>query len=294
MPDTVLTQNPTPVWDEVITYPVPRREDVLPQANPPLPHGRFSASVGGQIRENSFTREWMGATNNGVAAGYSVDTLPGGGPPYIGIGAAGIGRFILGLDAMTANIDCGNGGAIPLAPGASYASKNRSWTLRWLMRSPLAAFAQRSGLVLMPSNNRSSVRWVDEPVAGLRQGGFGFVGDGAGDWQYASYDRAGALVLRESIVLPAHTATEWNLFELWITNTRVGAPATVEILFNGQLIATRDWQGTLLEPYSATLREYCYLPVICGGSIIAAAGGADFTEMECKKGRFTRLGLELL
>lgn len=287
MPIPVITQNPGIVWDYHVTLFYPRTTDVLP-TNPAMNFGRMLNSAGWQQREDSYKSEYSLFTNNSAAGAYFLRS-DAGGRPYMALSSAAAGRMMIGLDAMRAFVDIGTG--FVLAAGAEHSSAARVFWLKWLMQSPDATPDLRCGLILQPSNNQANNRWPDEPLPALRQGGFGFCGDGAGQWRYASYDRAAASLLREAVALPAHTLSEWNMCELLIISERRGIPATVEIWFNGALIGNRNWGGLLLEPLTAN--EWCFLPCIAGGSTGAGGGTANFSDVECRWGRFTRTGIEV-
>lgn len=283
MPLSTLVQTPGLVWDQVFTFPWPRYEDTHPQT-PGFPLSRFAMNVGGVQRENSYVWSYSTRTNNMTATNYAL-TAPTGGPSYFQINSAGIGTGIVGLDAMRCQTDIGTGFA--LAAGAEHSSDRRVWWLKWLMQSPTAAPDIRCGLVLTPANNGNVTRWVDNAAT---HGGAGFTGDGAGQWQYASYNRAGPGVVREVLALPAHVLTEWNMFELLVISERPGIPASLQVWFNGALIATRNWLAALLEPYTA--QEWYMLPLMGGGGV-GAAGECNFMDVEMRRGRFTRIGVEV-
>lgn len=287
MPFPISTQNPGIVWDHVLTFPYPRYEDTHPQS-PGFPLARYGWSVGQVIRENSYMYSYMSRVNNMAAANYSLrcDT---GGPTYFQLTAVAVGRGIVGMDAMRLQLDIGTG--FVLANGAEHSSDRRAYWLKWLMQSPDAAPDVRNGLIFQPANNGNNTQWVDTPVGANNSGGFGFTGDGAGQWQYASYDRTGVALLREAIALPAHNLAEWNQFELVILAERTGIPATVEIWFNQTLIGTRNWTGADLEPYAA--QEWYYNPTMAGGSLAVGGGTTNFTDVVCRRGRYTRTGVEI-
>jgi len=288
MPDVTVTQNPAIKYDQVITFPQPAYDDVLPRANPGFPQGRFVASEGNAYRSDGYTNQYVAQSNRAAAAGFSYTTAPAGGPPLLAVGSGAAGKMTIALDGMAAHPDTGSG--YGLSAGCVRASVYRYWWLTWWMASDmLASFDLRNGLVLVPANNAGNIGWIDDPV--FNQGGFGFTQTAAGQWQYSSWDSAAPSTLRENIALPAHALADWNQFGITIRNATPSAPAAVEILFNGALVATRNWTGALLENYAANF--WRFVPVVCGGNTAAAVGGAFFSNMVCRKGRFSRLGLEL-
>lgn len=287
MPDTTIVQNPAILWDEVSHFPHPRWEDILP-TSPGHPWGRYGLSAGGTLRENSFTKSYMARTNNMAAAGAFVAANPGG-PTYIQVSSVGVGQGIVGLDAM--RVECDVGTAFALADGAARSSPWRVHWLTWLMQSNLANPDERCGLIYQPFLNGNNVRWPGSAFGVNCTGGFGFNGDGAGQFQYSSYSRAGGFAVREQVALPAHDILEYNQCELVIIGERFGIPATLDIYFNSVFIGNRNWTGALLESYAAN--EWCYLPTMGGGSAGVGGGSINIADVVCRKGRYTRDGVEV-
>lgn len=287
MPLPASSSNPAIIWDEKITWPYPRSEDVTP-LGPAFPMGRYAWNVGQVIRDDCWTYTYN-AINNIAAGGQGLYCATGG-VPYYQVESVAVGRALHGLEMMQVMPDIGTGFA--LAAGAEHCSSRRVWWLKWLMQSPDVAPDERNGLLLIPVSNRNNTRWPDDPVGPNNSGGFGFNGNGAGQWQYVSYNRAGVLLQREAVALAAHNLAEWNQFEIVIISERHGIPATAEFYFNGAFLFTRNWGGVLLEPLQAN--EWRYVPVICGGDRGVGAGGhTNFTSVECHRGRFTRAGVEV-
>lgn len=284
MPDTTIVQNQAIIWDRVTTFPYTRYEDTHP-ISPGNPFYRELINVGPILRENGYVNAAQGRTNNAAGAGYAF-RADAGGPTYLQLESAAAGSMIIGLDSMRLTCDVGTGFA--LADGAQRTSARRVWWLSWLMQSPDAAPDLRNGLIVTPANNGGVTRWIDNAAT---HGGFGISGDGAGQWRYTSYNRAGPGVLREALALPAHTLAEWNLFELVVIGERFGIPATMDLWFNGTFVANRNWTGALLEPYTAN--EWYMLPLMGGGSVGAGGGHCNITDVTCRQGRFTRDGVEV-
>ena len=281
MPIPVITQNPGVVWDEVYTLPLPDDSAVFPLSMASNQNGRFHSR--GQVRVNSQTagQYWAGSFRS-IAGG--VTTLEGGQQFYLsilGAGGAQWGQFPASI--MSAWPDTGSGADI--ADGAEMGDFFKVWWMRWLMRSPTAAPGNHNGVCVYPINNKNDLGWPTEAVGVRNHGGFGFFGDGAGQWAYQSYDRTGISLLRETVALPAHTLTEWNMCELVLINARPGIPATLEIYFNGVFVGNRNWTGALLEDYAAN--EWHWLPVLGGG----LSAETQFKQIVCRKGAFTRSGV---
>lgn len=72
--------------------------------------------------------------------------------------------------------------------------------------------------------------------------GFGFTGDGAGNWVYRSYSALafpGNIV--ETVAIPGIIKGSWNMFEAEFINSAPGRDATVDFLVNGNLVVRRTW-----------------------------------------------------
>lgn len=288
MPIPTIVQNPSQQWDYVSFFPFLDPRDNLP-ASPALAFQRFLSSRGEYHNSSSRTQFGeIGRMNNSAAAGWAFRANAGG-PPYLQLESAGAGRQILGLDDYFAAVDTGSG--IVTATGAQLGTYYRNTWLKWLMQCPTGTPTVRTGILFCPVLQSNNHVWPDLPAGVNNTGGFGFVGDGIGQWRYASYNRVGALVLREAIALPAHNVAEWNSFEIQVINARPGIPATIEAWFNGSLVAVRNWLGADLEDYVAN--EWRFMPVMCGGNPLAAGAAVNITSVECRKGAYTRDGVPL-
>lgn len=286
----IVSQPPTPLWDEVITFPVLDPSDTLPGAAPGPPTARFVTRSGRTFISTTNTINIGNTNGTGGPAGHSFQSI-GGGPPYLQLGSGGAGLQTIGLDVMAAYVDLGS--TYALAPGAEWPPLYRTTWLTWLMQGFTANPDQANGLLVMPTNQAGLGvhQWPSRAVGASNAGGFGIVGDGAGQYTYASYDRTGVLLAREVVPLPAHTITDWNKFELVITSGwGNGVNATVDLYMNGTFVLQRDWTGALLEPYAAN--EWRMLPVMGGGGL-AGAGGTNFGGVVCKMGAYTRDGVRI-
>lgn len=288
MPIPTIIQNPTQQWDFVSYFPLLDPRDT-PPLTPGLAMQKFVSTTG--EHHNAVSRNQFGEIarmNSAMAAGYQL-RADAGGPAYLQLESAAAGRMILGLDDYFATVLTGSG--ITLAPGVPLGTYWRNTWLKWLMQCPTGTPTTRTGLLFCPVLTANNHVWPDLPAGINNTGGFGFIGDGVGQWRYASYNRAGPLVLREAIALPAHNVLEWNSFEIQIINARPGIPATVEFWFNGGLVAVRNWLGTDLEDYA--VNEWRFMPVMCGGNPLAAGAKVNITSVECRKGAYTRDGVPL-
>lgn len=287
MPIPAVASTPALIWDEKITFPYPLAADVFPLGLGGVPIGRYAWNTGAVLRNNCNDLSYQ-RINSFAAAGYAL-RADAGGMPYLQVESAGIGRGVIGMDNMSVMLDYGAGFA--LAPGAEHCSSRRVWWLKWLMQSPDAAPGPRCGLLMIPVNNPALTRWPDDPVGPNNQGGFGFNGDAAGQWQYVSYNRAGVLLQYEAQTLPAHNLAQWNQFEIVIIGERVGIPAVVEFYFNGAFLFNRPMAGPLIEQLAAN--EFRYCPCIGGGNTLVAGGHTNITSMEMHRGRYTRAGVAI-
>lgn len=288
MPIPVVSQNPAIEWDEILYWPDLDSNDVAPAA-PGNPVQRYLKVTGDYHGLANAPRE-MSRTNSALNSGFTFRADVGGLPYFRGgSGGGAVSRLNIGFDGMHALLDIGTG--FPRAAGTELASWCRVWWLKWWMADDDPNPPNRRvGLIVQPFNNAAAPAWPDEPVGGTNHGGFGFNGDGA-SWQYCSYDRAGVALARELVALPAHNVTDWNQFEIVLIGERPGIPATAEFYFNGAQLFTRNWTAGLLEPYAAN--EWRFMPVLGSGDPGAPSNHVCITQVECRKGRFTRAGVEL-
>ena len=285
MPIPIISQNPTPFWDFDVVFPVLKDTDVAPLA---FNSGAFNREHWSTGLTATGTAGWSQLPGAHAAAGGATSAIQGGEQTFVranaSAGSPSYVRFPIG--AFRAWPDTGTVSA-PLAAGAEMESLTRGWWLTWLMRCSTVNPGPKNGVIIYPVNTRNAAIWPTQIVGAANTGGFGIVGDGAGQWQYASYDRTGVALLREAVALPAHTLTDWNSCEVFITNARPGIPATVEVYFNGTLIVNRGWASGLLEDYAAN--EWSYVPSFAGGDSMIT----EFKAIRCRKGGFTRLGAPL-
>ncbi len=293
MPVPVVVSNTGIIWDQVITYPEPAHSDTLPQ-NINTGAARALLSVGIGAVGNA---DWLPVPPLSWAAGGSGSTQMEGsiggvpmGFPFLRSVSAGAGDRRGCLFTGLRCIGSVNPAAT-IGPGASYPSGWRVWWLRCLVlwRTVAGGPGQDGGVIVMP-HNQNIQGWPTELVGAQNRGGFGLVGDGAGQWIHRSYDRSGVALARYTDVLPAHNINQWNLFEVVITGQQgSGAaliPATMEFWFNGALITTRNWTGTDLELLAGS--EYMQVPAMqCDDQ------GAICTAFEVRRGRYTKSGIEI-
>ncbi len=132
-------------------------------------------------------------------------------------------------------------------------------------------------------------------------GGFGIVGDGAGDWLWESYDgTVPPNAVSESVALSGFysDAEEWNQFEIEIVSAAGGRAAVCELYINGALALTRNFvddpapTGLVQFGLAAAIENYKFVPIIQVGPLVAAPT-VFFGDWQFTSGRFTRAGLEL-
>lgn len=276
----IVSQNPTPYWVFDMEFPVPIDTDVAPLNFGSGAFGRMHWSTGFTAQTTGIWSQVPGTVQASGAAGANIN---GGQQMFMAMGGANPGDFFRApFGPWQFWPDTGSGD--PLAAGSSQSPLMKVWWLKFLMRSPHANPNSFTGVLAMPTNNRNNVGWPLNGVGATNRGGFGFVGDGAGQWQYASFDRSGVGSTFETVALPTHLTTDWNLFELQCVNARPGFPATVTAHFNGALVLTRGWASGLLEDYAAN--EYRFVPVFAGGD----QKDGWWKSVVIRKGEFTRDG----
>lgn len=193
-----------------------------------------------------------------------------------GFGGLGI-PFILG------------GAALP--PGLSLPSLLRVYWLRLYLAAP-AAQPQSCRFLMCPVNDMAAGPTTpDQAVGPGNAGGFGIGGDGAGQWQYQSYDRSGVNLLRETVALPAHNIQQFNAFDMVLVNGRPGNAASWDFRWNGVSFATRGYAGTDLEPLAAASEEWGYYPVVQAQG--AGIQASIIFRLNVKYGRFLPNGVEV-
>lgn len=284
MPLATIVTAPGMTWDYVGYYPYPRTDDTIPMGWAGA-QGRYMIGTGNVVRENEYRWSNMATINQSLGAGNWQVRCPTGGIPYCSFYGAAAGFQRWGLDAFSAFLDNGTGFA--LAAGAEFANVQKVHWTRFLIQSPTAAPEPRNGLLITPTNNGVAA-WPDNAPGVNNRGGFGITGDGAGQWQYASYNRAGAFGVREVVALPVHVLTDWNMVDIVMIGERVGQAAEVQFWFNGALILTRNWLGALLEPQAAN--EWRWVPIIEGGSVAAAAFECNIGAICVRKGMYDSQG----
>jgi len=287
MPISTVVPAPSIVFDQELTWPVPAANDTL-SVNLGVPVNRAlyqGSALIDQSQVDSISR-----SNASTGAGtFRLIAGLGGVPqgfPFIRLDSPGAGYLEQGLEGFAA---IGSTNQTTLPPGLVFPSSMRVYHLSVLWRYfPVAGPipAANYGFLMVPQNAPTH-GWPLELVGAQNRGGFGLVSDGAGQWVYRSFNRAGVGLIRETVALPPHTLDAWHQFEYQILFDRPGLPASMEFWFNGNLVLTRNWQGALLEPKTA-VNEYNFTP-----RVRVDDQGQFCFVMHMKRGRFTRAGLEI-
>lgn len=279
-------------WDLDIVWPDPAYDDNLFRAisfgaDPFMnPAGNSWDSPAG-VNNIPGTNQALGGSGGALITTDTVGT--GNGIAWFDAPVAGHEREI-GLEGMhiigsTLNPTIAAGVQWPSPYKASWFSALVSYTA---VAGPFPA-ANYGGLLMVPQNAIGQ-GWPTQPVGPNNRGGFGITSDGAGQWQYVSYNRAGVALQREAIALPAHVLTDWNLVEWFFRFDRAGFPATMDFYFNGGLIASRNWTGALLENKIGPVNfEYRFV----AHSRIDDQGVQMLGPCQLRRGRFNRDGSEI-
>lgn len=285
MPIPTIVSAPTIKWDYEFFCLYPRDADGFP-INPGPGWTRMLQSSGNAYETTTVVAESV-STHSSQAGNISWQ---GGGIPFASmgaVGAGGLGNFHgISFDGARGFCDTGSLGALPA--GASRTSLYKGYWLRVLMRSSTATPNNKNGLVICPTNNTNQTAWPALALIGIfNRGGVSFIGDGAGQWVYRSWDSAAPGTIRETVALPAHNVQDWNQFEFFFKGQSPGVAASVEIVFNNVLIGTRNWLGVLLEDYGAN--DWCMCPYFFGGD----ANNVEISGIHARLGAFDRHGVPL-
>lgn len=177
-----------------------------------------------------------------------------------------------------------------LAAGVALPSIERVYRLRIFLFTDDPITLQTTRILMTPfiTSGGAAPNRVSNAVGISNKGGFGIGGDGAGQWQYQSYNRAGINLFRETVALPAHDMAQVNCFEAVRINATSGADASWVFRWNGEDFLSRDYTGVLLEPPLSG--EWSYAPVI---ETIGTIDQKPFYRFNCRWGRFLPTGVEV-
>lgn len=286
MPIPTTTQAPSPCWEIDVMYPSPRG-DVT--ASYGLLTG--AAETVGENRNMETTANWPATSHvhASAAGGFSnFDTV------WNAI-ESGVAHYSKGGTATyTRDMLAGLRAPIPVNPNNVFADNVElpSVCRVWILSAVLKCLPNPSvgnnltGLLVQPDPTGGVQGWPTNAVGATNRGGFGIFADGAGQWRFASYNRAGVSLLRTSQALPAHTFENWNRVDFQIIAARPGFPATLELWWNGVLIATYNWTGADLELPAG--QEWCWSPGVGAGPALTSA-----FILRMRRGRFTLQGVEI-
>jgi len=288
MPDSVVVGSSFPVHDREVNWPFPSQ-----QAGQSPPAG-FNAPD-----HWSFDTQPFRYSNTQVIGFGSSNQVAGA-------GHHGIFSPAIQPGSLWAQTRCGPGDsraygfegifcpmtmeAASLAAGVTLPSFERVYSLKLYLFTEDAATAATTRLLLVPFiNSGGSIPNRPSNLVGVNNtGGFGIAGNGAGQWQYVSYDRSGVNLLREAVALPVHNQAQINCFEAIRINARSGADASWIFRWNGEDFLTRDYTAALLEPPIAG--EWGYTPMVEATSAIQQTPNY---RINCKYGRFLPTGVEV-
>jgi hypothetical protein len=289
MPQPSIGSPPTQIWDLEVTGPVLRTDDIPPLALATnLQRAVITHNTGRSYSENAGVIGVATAIGGSGSGTIRADITPAFGFPFYHLTSPVAGD-------RRENTFPGFGGPVVvnptavLAPGATMPSLMRVLWLSALIRAQNIASlnaTENAGVVLQPMTNDQR-SWPGDPVGVTNRGGMAIVGNGAGQWQHVSFNRAGILLQRYAVALPVHNTENWNLAEWVITGARPGQPATFEFWFNGQLVTTRSWLGADLElPQGQESRWY---PCLASDDQIGISA-----VFHLRMGRYTKTGIEIV
>jgi hypothetical protein len=181
---------------------------------------------------------------------------------------------------------------------------NPSWRrvawFSWSMATSAGATHNtQTGMMFTPqASAQAANQWPYAP-APAGNGGFGIVGDGAGDWDWQTWSMNGGVPpnpIIETVSLAPFIADpeDWNVFELVLISAAGGRNASLELWINDALVLTRDWvNAPALIPLGAVAGAdvFRFTPIMQVGPATGTLWCGDWTH---RMGRFTRSGRELL
>lgn len=278
----------------------------------PWPVGNFSATGEGQsnVVAGIFSRGFLTGTSQLGGLGSPVFTtgMPAFAPETSGTGGQGQGARVDGtyvLRCNAPNLNSVTNTAMnsarwmgspsipappgPLGTGVSFPSHTRVMWVTVTMRldNVVVNADNGTGFIMQPSFPAAPI-WPTEPVGNGNRGGFGIVGDGAGNWTWRSFGRTASPDVLETVALPAHDPTEWHTFDFVLINVGGGRVASAEVSMDGEVVVSRNWtSGTVLDAMIAadngimpSWRAFNQLQLLIGG-------------IHVRLGRFTPAGVEL-
>lgn len=183
-----------------------------------------------------------------------------------------------------------------LAPGyqEDEASRVAWFQIGNTQSAPDATWGAGTGFFFVPYTG--AVLTADSALPGGPSfiGGVGLCGDGAGGWQYASFDGAGALV--DSVPVPPGvlgTVTDWRLFDFIFRASTPTAPGWLTVKVNGTpLVTEQPFDGVdLFAPNALTAQGATY--ACAQGSRNPGTGTVLYWWLHARFGRFLPDGTEV-
>jgi len=290
MPTPLVVSPSYPVHDRVVTWPVPPLVALIPTYAVPAPCAQHTDTNPAWRDE---TRRSYLSYGSSVAGGGSYRITFTLQPPIgrlvaqVENNAAGARSYAFEGLAVGVIQDAG-----ALAPGVSLPSIDRVYRLRVFLQSrPGFSLEPRHRVLLAPFNqNIAGVQTPSNLVGPNNAGGFGVAGDGAGQWQYVSYNRLGVNLLFEAVPLPAHDIEAVNCFEWVRVNGRAGFETEWVFRWNGEDVISRNYASGLLTALDITNSEWAYCPIVEASGAVA---GNWYFNLECAWGRFLPNGVEI-
>lgn len=297
MPIPSLVAPAFPRWDREVIWPLPT--NLVGENYPwnlPIPSWHMSDSNPGVwTSDTQLNRILTGSSagGGGVAQIQAPASMPALGNhsalPKVAVAAnaGAANNFRYGFGGL--GFPYREGGA-HVPAGSLLPSMFRVFWFRIEIGSNAVTVGNTCRVLLVPVDDGSANPFTPDQLVGpANHGGFGIHGNGAGQWEYCSYNRAGVNLLYEVQALPVHTVTAFNVMDLVIRNGRAGIAAQLDVYWNSAPILSRQFGAGQIEPLTGN--EWGYYPVI------QAQGSANPERVICsfhaRYGRFLPDGTEI-
>lgn len=298
MPVSAVVSPSFPVYDREVIWPNPPllAPSSLPR-NFPVPTP-FQRDTNPTFATVNTTVTIQGANQGGSLHRLNSPNIEPGQPAQAQSKANAAARGAWGFEglAVTPYIDVSRLPAGWVAP-----SIERVYWMRFefqITDPAMTAIGPSTRLLLVPFNDSAGgiPNSPTNAVGADNTGGFGIHGNAAGtQWEYVSYNRAGINLVRETQPLPAHSIAvgDLNQFDALLINGRPGTPPSWEFYWNSQLVLTRNYLGTLLEPTVGANKEWAYAPMLELNALALAFPQVLFYRFWVRWGRFLPNGQEI-
>ncbi|KKN26160.1 hypothetical protein LCGC14_0877610 [marine sediment metagenome] len=286
--------HPAPLYDYIVSGPFPIRTADW-NSIPNFRKGYIAGPWPARADNNATPRElWVynafgaGATQGqGYYKGIQATFGSSVGPGTVQDGMSGISFM-----------------PITTAAGLDGSYINPSWRrvawFSWSMATSAGAtHNQQTGILFTPqASQQTGLQWP-LGAAPACNGGFGIVGDGAGDWDWQTWSMNGGVppnpIIETVSLAPFITDPEdWNMFEVVLISAAGGRNASLELWINDALVLTRDWvNAPALIPLGPVpgADVFRFTPIVQAGPATGTLWLGDWIH---RMGRFTRSGRELL